>query len=51
MDVTHKGYVHVCATAPEMAPASNFLVALGLASPSGVRYVRTNSYVIKLRPT
>lgn len=49
--ITHKGYVQVCATAPEMAPASSFRVALGFCSPSGVKYFRTDSYTMKLRPT
>jgi hypothetical protein len=40
---TYKGYVHVCATAPEMAPAASFRTALGFLSPSGVRYFRTSS--------
>lgn len=48
---TYNGYVHVCATAPEIAPANSFLTALGFCSPSGVRYVRTISYVMKLSPT
>jgi hypothetical protein len=43
--------VHVWATAPDTAPASSFLTALGFLSPSGVRYVRTHSYVMKLSPT
>jgi hypothetical protein len=33
----YKGYVHVWATAPEIAPAANFLVALGFFSPAGVK--------------
>lgn len=48
---THNGYVHVCATAPEMAPAASLRIALGFLSPSGVRYWRTYSYTMKLRPT
>jgi len=48
---TYKGYVQVCATAPEMAPANNFLTALGFCSPSGVRYLRTDSYTMKFNPT
>ena len=39
----YKGYVHVCATAPEMAPEASFRTALGLSCPSGVRYLRTAS--------
>lgn len=41
--LAYKGYVHVCATAPEMAPAASFRAALGCLSPSGVRYFRTDS--------
>jgi hypothetical protein len=48
---SYNGYVHVWATAPEMAPASSLRIALGFLSPSGVRYLRTDSYVMKLRPT
>jgi hypothetical protein len=40
---TYKGYVHVWATAPEIAPASSFRHGLGFFSPSGVKYVRTDS--------
>lgn len=47
----YKGYVHVCATAPEIAPASSFLNASGFFSPSGVSTFRTCSYVMKFRPT
>lgn len=47
----YKGYVHVWATAPEIAPAASFRVAGGFFSPSGVRYFRTDSYVMKFSPT
>lgn len=40
---TYKGYVQVCATAPEIAPAASFLIAFGFLSPSGVRYFLTIS--------
>lgn len=48
---SYKGYVHVWATAPEIAPASNLRIELGVFSPSGVRNDRTDSYVIKFKPT
>lgn len=47
----YNGYVHVCATAPDTAPASSLRRGPGVASPSGVKYLRTDSYVMKLRPT
>lgn len=48
---THNGYVHVCATAPDIAPAASFRTALGFCSPSNVRYCLTYSYVMKFNPT
>lgn len=51
VDCTYNGYVHVWATAPEMAPASSFLTASGFFSPSGVRTFRKCSYVMKFKPT
>lgn len=47
----HNGYVHVWATAPEMAPAASFRRTGGFFSPSGVSHLRTDSYVMKFRPT
>lgn len=40
---SHSGYVHVCATAPETAPAANLRTADGFFSPSGVKYFLTDS--------
>lgn len=40
---TYNGYVQVCATAPEMAPANSFRKELGFLSPSGVRHLLTDS--------
>lgn len=34
-----------------MAPASNLRTGLGFLSPSGVKYFRTDSYVMKFSPT
>ena len=50
-EIAYKGYVQVCATAPEIAPAASLLTAEGFLSPSGVKYFLTDSYVIKLSPT
>ena len=40
---TYNGYVQVCATAPDMAPAASLRTAGGFLSPSGVRYFLTDS--------
>jgi hypothetical protein len=40
---TYKGYVHVCAIAPAVAPAANLPTALGSLSPSGVNIWRIDS--------
>lgn len=40
---THKGYVQVCATAPDIAPAPSLPKAVGFSLPSGVKYCRTLS--------
>lgn len=39
----YNGYVHVCATAPETAPAQSFRTLDGFFSPSGVSHFRTDS--------
>ena len=48
---THNGYVQVCATAPEIAPAPNLPTTDGFFSPAGVKYVLTDSYTMKFKPT
>lgn len=39
----YNGYVHVWATAPDMAPAASLRTADGFLSPSSVSHLRTDS--------
>ncbi len=48
---SHKGYVQVWATAPDIAPALSLRTFVGFLSPSGVSHFLTDSYVMKFRPT